>query len=83
MWYWHLYFECAVLLSLLASGIAQGAGYLAGKFVPQLLAKFMPRNPNHLFTIGDIVYALWAIPAVKTGAIRFVGGIFSSIFNDF
>ena len=69
--------------SLLASSIAQGAGYLAGKFGPQLLSKFAPRNPNHLLTIGDIGSALWAIPAVKTGAIRLVGGVFGSIFNDF
>ena len=67
-------------ISLLVSGAAQGAGYLAGKFGPQLLTKFMPRNPNHLGGIGS---ALWAIPAVKTGAIRLVGGVFGSIFNDF
>ena len=70
-------------ISLLVSGAAQGAGYLAGKFGPQLLSKIAPRNPNHLLTMGDIGSALWAIPAVKTGVIRFVGGVIGSIFNNF
>ena len=70
-------------ISLLVSGAAQGAGYLAGKFGPQLLSKIAPRNPNYLLTMGDIGSALWAIPAVKTGVIRFVGGVTGSIFNNF
>ena len=70
-------------ISLLVSGAAQGAGYLAGKFGPQIISKIFPRNPNHLLTIGDIGSALWAIPAVKTGAIRLAGGIVGSIFNNF
>ncbi len=70
-------------ISLLVSGAAQGAGYLAGKFGPQLLSKIAPRNPNYLLTMGDIGSALWAIPAVKTGVIRFVGGVAGSIFNNF
>ena len=40
-------------ISLLVSGVAQGAGYLAGKFGPQLLSKIAPRNPNHWITMGD------------------------------
>ena len=39
-------------------------------------------NPNHLLTMGDIGSVLWAIPAVKTGAIRLIG-VFGAIFNDF
>ena len=70
-------------ISLLVSGAAQGAGYLAGKFGSQLLSKIAPRNPNYLLTMGDIGSALWAIPAVKTGVIRFVGGVTGSIFNNF
>ena len=60
-----------------------GAGYLAGKFGPQLLSKIAPRNPNHWITMGDIGSALWAIPAVKTGVIRFVGGVAGSIINNY
>ena len=70
-------------ISLLVSGAAQGAGYLTGKFGPQLLSKIAPRNPNHLLTMGDIGSALWVIPAVKTGVIRFAGGVAGSIFNNF
>ncbi|MDD6249474.1 MAG: RHS repeat-associated core domain-containing protein [Bacillales bacterium] len=70
-------------ISLLVSGVAQGAGYLAGKFGPQLLSKIAPRNPNHWITMGDIGSALWAIPAVKTGVIRFVGGVAGSIINNY
>ena len=70
-------------ISLLVSGAAQGAGYLAGKFGPQLLSKIAPRNPNHWITMGDIGSALWAIPAVKTGVIRFVGGVAGSIINNY
>ena len=70
-------------ISLLVSGAAQGAGYLAGKFGPQLLSKIAPRNPNHWLTMGDIGSALWAIPAVKTGVIRFVGGVAVSVINNF
>lgn len=70
-------------ISLLVSGAAQGAGCLAGKFGPQLLSKIAPRNPNHWLTMGDIGSALWAIPAVKTGVIRFVGGVASSVINNF
>ena len=70
-------------ISLLVSGAAQGAGYLAGKFEPQLLSKIAPRNPNHWLTMGDIGSALWAIPAVKTGVIRFAGGVAGSIINSF
>ena len=70
-------------ISLLVSGAAQGAGYLAGKFGPQLLSKIAPRNPNHWLTMGDIGSALWAIPAVKTGVIRFIGGVAGSVINNF
>ena len=70
-------------ISLLVSGAAQGTGYLAGKFGPQLLSKIAPRNPNHWLTMGDIGSALWAIPAVKTGVIRFVGGVAASVINNF
>ena len=70
-------------ISLLVSGAAQGAGYLVGKFGPQLLSKIAPRNPNHWITMGDIGSALWAIPAVKTGVIRFVGGVAGSIINNY
>ena len=72
----------SLALSLVISGVAQGAGYLAGKFGPQLLSKIAPRNLNHLLTIRDIGSALWSSPAVKTGVIQFVGGVISSIFND-
>ena len=54
-----------------------------GKFGPQLLSKIAPRNPNHWITMGDIGSALWAIPAVKTGVIRFVGGVAGSIINNY
>lgn len=70
-------------LSLAVSGVAQGAGYLTGKFGPKLLSKLMPKNPNHLITMGDIGSYLWGIPAVKTGVIRFAGGVAGSIFNDY
>ena len=33
--------------------------------------------------MGDIGSALWAIPAVKTGVIRFAGGVAGSIINSF
>ena len=68
---------------MLVSGVVQGSGYLAAKFGPQLLTKFMPRNPNQLLTMGDIGSVLWAIPAVKTGVIRFAGDVAGSIFNNF
>ena len=70
-------------ISLLVSGAAQGAGYLAGKFEPQLLSKIAPRNPNHWLTMGDIGSSLWPIPAVKTGVIRFAGGVAGSLINSF
>ena len=70
-------------LSLAVSGVAQGAGYLTGKFGPKVLSKLMPKNPNHLITMGDIGSYLWGIPAVKTGVIRFAGGVAGSIFNDY
>ena len=73
----------SLALSLVFSAATQGAGYLAGKFGPQILSKIMPRNPNHLLTMGDVGSALWGIKAVKTGVIRFVGGIWGSIINDF
>ena len=66
-------------ISLLLSGAIQGLGYSAGKFGPQLLSKISPRNPNHWLTMGDIGSALWEIPAVKTGVIRFVSGVAGSI----
>ena len=67
---------------MLVSVAAQGAGYLARKFGPQILSKIMPKNPDQLLTIGDIGSVLWGIPAVKTGVIRLFGGIGSAIFND-
>ena len=69
-------------LSLVLSGVAQGAGYLAGKFGPQLVSKIIPRNPNHLITMGDIASVAWSIPAIKAGTMRLLGGVFGSIFND-
>ena len=69
--------------SLVISGIVQGAGYLAGKYGPHILSKIMPRNPNHLITMGDICSALWNIPAVKTGITKLVSGVISAISNDF
>ena len=48
-----------------------------------MLSKIAPRNPNHWITMGDIGSALWAIPAVKTGVIRFVGGVAGSIINNY
>ena len=59
------------------------AGYLVGKICPQLLSKIAPRNSNHWLTIGDIGSALWKIPAVKIGFIRFISELWSSIINDF
>lgn len=41
-------------ISLLVSGVAQWAGYLEGKFGPQLLPKIAPKSPNHWLTIWDI-----------------------------
>ena len=73
----------SLAVSLAFSGATQGLGYLAGKFGPQLLSKIAPRNPNHWLTMGDIGSALWAIPAVKTGVIRFVGGVAGSVINNF
>lgn len=70
-------------VSLLLSGIAQGAGYLAGKIVPQWISKIAPRNPNHWLTMGDIGSLLWDIPAVKVGVARFLGTVLSSILNNF
>ena len=70
-------------IALLVSGTAQGTGYLAGKFGPQIISKIFPRNSNHLLTMGDIGSVLWANLAVKTGVIRLVGGIVSSIFYNF
>lgn len=72
----------SLVLSLVFSGAAQGAGYLFSKIGPQLLSKIAPRNSNHWLTMGDIWIALWSIPAVKTGVIRFTGGVADSIFND-
>lgn len=70
-------------ISLLVSGVAQWAGYLEGKFGPQLLPKNAPKSPNHWLTIWDIESTLWTIHAVKTGVMRLVGGIGGSIFNNF
>ena len=70
-------------VSLLVSGLVHGAGYLFGKFGPQLLSKIAPRNSNYLLTLGDIGSALWKIPAVKIGFIRFISELWSSIINDF
>ena len=67
----------------MVSGLVHGAGYLFGKFGPQLLSKIAPRNSNYLLTLGDIGSALWKIPAVKIGFIRFISELWRSIINDF
>ena len=64
--------------SLLLSSIYQGIGYGFGK-----LMSLLPKDPTKIMTLGDIASCLWGIPAVKTGVIRFVGGIAGAIFNDF
>ena len=69
-------------ISLLVSGAAQGAGYLAGRYGPEILSRLIPKNPNDLLTIGDIVSVLWGLPAVKTGVIRFASGVASAILNN-
>ena len=70
-------------IALLVSGATQGSGYITGRFGPRIISSFSLRNSNDLLRIGDIGSTLWAIPAVKTGVIRFVGGVASSIFNNF
>ena len=64
-------------ISLLVSGMAQGAGYGVGKGISHV-----PKDPTKFLTLGDIGSYLWSVPAVKTGVIRFAGGVMGSIFND-
>ena len=54
------------------------AGFGAGK-----LMSVLPKNTSQIMTIGDIGSALWDIPAVKTGLIRFFSGLASALINDF
>ena len=67
-------------LSLLLSGAAQALGYIA----PKMFSKIpnSPSKSNHLSKLGNIGSKLWSIPAIKSGAMRFLGGVGSSIFND-
>ena len=63
--------------SLILSSVYQGLGYKFGKIISN-----RPKNLDKFLTIGDIGSCLWSIPAVKTGVIRFIGGIAGAIFND-
>lgn len=63
---------------LLKSAAFQVAGFGAGK-----LMSVLPKSTSQIMTIGDIGSALWDIPAVKTGLIRFFSGLTSAIINDF
>ena len=65
-------------VDLLKSTLFQVAGFGAGK-----LMSILPKNTSQIMTIGDIGSALWDIPAVKTGLIRFFSGLASAIINDF
>jgi RHS repeat-associated protein len=64
--------------SLLISVVFQGVGYGFGK-----MTGLLPKNPDKWLTLGDIGSYLWSIPAIKAGCIRFVGGLFGAIWNDF
>ena len=57
--------------------MVQGAGYGVGKGISHV-----PKDPTKFLTLGDIGSYLWSVPAVKTGVIRFAGGVMGSIFND-
>lgn len=63
--------------SLLLSTVYQGLGYGFGK-----ITSSFPKSTSKILTMGDIASYLWGIPAVKTGNIRFVGGVAGSVFND-
>ncbi len=68
--------------SLALSGAIQLLGHYGSKFIPKLISRLIPKNSNYLVTMGDITSVIWNIPAVKAGTMRFVGGVFGSIFND-
>ena len=63
---------------LLKSAAFQVAGFGVGK-----LMSVLPKNTSQIMTIGDIGSALWDIPAVKAGVIRFFSGLTNAIINDF
>jgi hypothetical protein len=63
--------------SLVMSSIYQALGFGFGKIISNV-----PKDPTKWLTIGDIGSYLWGIPAVKTGVIRFAGGVAGSILND-
>lgn len=65
-------------LSLAISATCQVGGYFLGK-----AASLLKRDPNKLFTVGDIGSYLWGVPAIKTGVIRAVSGTVGAIMNDF
>ena len=64
--------------NLCVSVIAQTVGFKIGGILSNA-----HRNTTQIITMGDIGSALWDIPAVKTGAIRFFSGLASAIINDF
>ena len=63
-------------ISLLFSGFAQGVGYGVSK-----LTTLLPKDPTKIMTMGDIFSYLWNTPAVKTGVVRFSGGVLP-LFRD-
>ena len=65
-------------VDLLKSTLFQVAGFGAGK-----LMSVLPKSTSQIMTIGDIGSALWDIPAVKAGVIRFFSGLTGAIINDF
>lgn len=72
--------------SLLASGVLQTVGHFAPKVFGAIANSKVGQNvinklsnPNHIMGIGDIAKVMWEIPAVQTGVIRFVAGLFDWI----
>jgi len=66
----------SLVVSLAVSSAFQFSGYKFGKKISSL-----PKDPTKLITAGDILSYVWGIPAVKTGAIRFIGGVWGAISN--
>ena len=67
----------SLALSLAISGVSQALGYWCGKNMSNI-----SNDPTQYLTHGDISSSLWSDPVVKTGVVKFVGGVIKSIFND-
>ena len=61
--------------ALITSTFCQGIGYATGQLITKL-----PGKPTPFMTT---LAGLWDIPAIKTGVIRFVGGLVGSVINDY